>query len=243
VAVASDGTLYVADSWNHRIRRIAADGTVSTLAGAATPGTDDGTGSTALFDHPSAIALGPAGALYVADEFAHTIRQVTVAGGVTTLAGDGYSKGHADGTGGAARLTFPAGLAVGPDGTVYVSEKDACYLRRITAGGVVSTLNDRSAYRCGFGDGDVREARVNNAIGLAVAADGSLLIADTYNGDIRRIRFDQAGNEVSTYAGADPGYRNGSRALSRFEGPQAVVEDDHGVLYVADAHSIRRIQP
>jgi sugar lactone lactonase YvrE len=207
VALAADGTLYVSDAWNHRVRAIAPDGTVTTRAGTSVPGDADGPGPQAGFDHPGAMAIGSDGALYVADEFAHTVRRVAPDGTVTTLAGDGYSKGHLDGTGTNARLTFPVGLTAGADGTLYVAERDACYLRAVSPTGAVTTLNPQSNYRCGFANGPLAAAAINNALGLGTGTDGALLIADTLDGMVRRADLAGAGPEVSTVVGSEPGYK------------------------------------
>jgi sugar lactone lactonase YvrE len=239
LALAADGTLFVADAWNHRIRAVAPDGTVSTLAGSGVPGDADGQGNAAAFDHPGALAVGADGALYVADEYAQTIRRVAMDGTVTTVAGDGYSKGHLDGPGTDARLTFPVGLAAAADGSLYVAERDACYLRKVDAAGAVSTLNPLTNYRCGFGDGALANAFINNALGLAIAPDGGLLIADTLDGKLRKV--DLAAGQASTLAGSDPGFHDGARARARFLGPVAVAAAADGTLYVADGHAIRKL--
>lgn len=239
LALAADGTLFVADAWNHRIRAIAPDQTVTTLAGSGVPGDADGQGGAANFDHPCALALGPDGALYVADEYAQTLRRVTMDGTVTTVAGDGYSKGHLDATGTDARLTFPVALAAAADGALYLAERDACYLRKVDPAGAVTTLNPLTNYRCGFGDGAIANAFINNALGLALAPDGALLIADTLDGKLRQV--DLAAGQASTLAGSDPGFHDGARARARFLGPVAVAAAADGTLYVADGHAIRKL--
>ena len=106
----------MADQFNHTIRKITPAGVVSTLAGlAGTVGSTDGTGSAARFFYPEGIGVDSAGTVYVADQFNHTIRKITPAGEVSTLAGLAGDCGSTDGTGGAARFCFPRGLAV--DGT------------------------------------------------------------------------------------------------------------------------------
>src|SRR5262245_2640611 len=111
VAVDGAGDVYVADTNNHTIRRITPTGVVSTLAGlAASPGSADGTGSAARFNTPTGIAIDGTGTVYIADTNNHTIRQITSAGVVTTVAGLAGSAGATDGTGSAARLNGPRGI-------------------------------------------------------------------------------------------------------------------------------------
>jgi DNA-binding beta-propeller fold protein YncE len=119
LAAAPDGRLYVADTGNHTIRCISAAGVVSTLAGAV-----------ARFNKPFSIAVGPDGSLYVADTHNHTIRCISAEGAVSSLAGAAGQKGSVDGRGPAARFTYPTGLAVGPDGSLFVTDEHS--VRRIT---------------------------------------------------------------------------------------------------------------
>lgn len=129
VAVAGDGTVYVADLFNHRIRKVTPSGTVTTLAGASVAGFADGAGATARFNNPADVAIAPDGSIYVADFTNNRIRRVTPSGTVTTLAGS--TPGFADGTGTTARFNGPVALAVAGDGTIYVSDYTNRRIRRI----------------------------------------------------------------------------------------------------------------
>jgi sugar lactone lactonase YvrE len=124
VAIDSTGNIYVADTDNDAIRAISSSGLVSTLAGrAGSPGSVDGTGSAARFDSPSAVAVDPAGNVYVADTGNFTIRRVIPSSGaVSTLAGVAGTSGSADGIGSAVRFYAPAGLAVDGASTLYVAD-------------------------------------------------------------------------------------------------------------------------
>lgn len=146
VVADSSGTVYVADRSNATIRKIAVDGTVSTLAGTATvSGYADGTGAAARFSSPSNIALGPDGDLYVSDNNSQVIRRVTAAGVVTTYAGTPNGNGlvdNADPT--LAKFSNPAGLAIAPNGDVYLADQGNSRIRRIaragSGAGAVSTV-------------------------------------------------------------------------------------------------------
>jgi len=132
LAVDAQGTLYVADNGNHTIRRITTDGTVSTLAGqAGHRGGADGQGSAALFDVPASLAVAEGGKLYVADYFNSTIRCITEQGQVTTLAGTAKGWRSLDGRLLDARFDFPFGVAIGPNGWVYVAESGGNTVRVI----------------------------------------------------------------------------------------------------------------
>jgi uncharacterized delta-60 repeat protein len=123
VSVDSNGNIYVADEGNSTIRKVTPDGVVTTLAGlAGSYGSTDGTGSTARFDSPSGVSVDSAGNVYVADIWNFTIRKMTPAGVVTTLAGQTGSYGSADGTGNAAQFAYPSGVAVDSAGNVYVAD-------------------------------------------------------------------------------------------------------------------------
>jgi sugar lactone lactonase YvrE len=133
---SSNTNLYVVDKTNHTIRKIViATGVVTTLAGAGTDGYADGIGAAALFAGPGGLAIDSSGNLYTAEKNNHTIRKITPAGVVTTLAGTVGTEGNADGTGAAASFATPHGLAVDSSGNVYVADKDNLLIRKITPTG------------------------------------------------------------------------------------------------------------
>src|SRR5439155_12114384 len=141
VAVDDQGNAYVTDTDNHTIRKISPSGEVTTLAGKAdNRGSEDGTGTAARFFSPTSVAVDSAGILYVADNDNATIRKITPAGDVTTLAGTAGNIGSADGTGPTAQFYFPYGLAVDSAGVVYVADTFNNTSRRVTPAGDVATL-------------------------------------------------------------------------------------------------------
>lgn len=178
LAVDAAGIVYVADLNNHRIRTVAADGTVATLAGSATVGSADGDGASASFTSPSGLALAPDGTLYVADVGAHAVRTLTAAGHVGTLAGGGGA-GGADGTGAAARFDSPWAIAIDPAGLAYVVDgPQASRLRAITPAGVVTTVaGDATA---GFQNGTSAQARFFSAFALVANGCGRLYLVDGF---------------------------------------------------------------
>jgi len=178
VAVDAGGTLYVADTENHTIRKIAPDGRVTTLAGTAgRKGSLDGAGPAARFFHPASIALDAAGNVYVADNGNHTIRKIAPDGAVSTLAGQAGHHGGTDGPGAGARFLFPTGVAVDAIGNVYVADHLNATIRKISPTGEVSTLAG-SVLRIGHEDGAGPEARFVGPFGIAVDASGTLYVTD-----------------------------------------------------------------
>src|SRR5438105_9553850 len=158
--------------------------TFTTLAGQASIGSADGTGSAARFNGPDGVAVDSSGNVYVADQGNYTIRKITPAGAVTTLAGLVGASGSTDGTGNAARFKNPSGVAVDSSGNVYVA--DSHTIRKITPAGVVTTLAG-SATSHGSTDGTGSAARFYDPSGVAVDSSGNVYVGDTDNDTIRKI--------------------------------------------------------
>jgi len=179
VAADSAGNVYVADTFNHTIRRITPTGAVSTLAGTAgVTGSADATGATARFSSPFGIATDGAGNVYVADTNNHTIRKITPAGEVSTLAGTAGVTGSTDATGAAARFGSPLGVATDSAGNVYVTDSGNNTIRKITPAGVVSTVVGVPGQK-GFVPGALPGLL---AFPRGVAASGTSLYVTLYNG-------------------------------------------------------------
>lgn len=236
VAVDGNGTVYVADINNHRIRKITMEGLVTTLAG-STVGYSDGTGAAAKFCLPNDIAVDGNGNVYVADTYNHRIRKITPEGVVSTLAGS--TAGYADGTGIVAKFFNPFGIGVDGNGNVFVADTYNHRIRKITSEGVVSTLAGSTD---GYADGTGALAKFSNPFGIAVDGSGNFYVADTYNNRIRKITPQ---GEVSTLAGSTSGYVNGTGTAAKFYSPTGVAVDGNGNVYVADTynHRIRKITP
>jgi len=186
-AFGPDGSAYIADSGNHTIRKITTTGVVSTVAGSAgVSGAVDGAASAARFYFPQGVAVDADGNVYVSDSGNYTIRKITAAGVVTTLAGLAGAPGSIDGAGAKARFGLPAGLAVDPDGNLYVADELNQTIRKVTPAGVVSTLAGRAGER-GSSNGTGNMARFAPPIGIVFAHDGNLYVADPSNPMIRRV--------------------------------------------------------
>src|SRR5512138_633401 len=175
VAVDGAGNVFVADTENSTIRKITPAGTVSTLAGSAgVQGGTDGTKDAASFNKPLGLAVDGAGNIIVTDSVSNTIRKVTQAGVVTTVAGTANNEGNANGTGSAARFHYPTSVAVDPDGNLIVGDTDNNAIRKITPAGVVTTLISSAA-------------DFHGPAGLAVDAAGNIYVADFGHDTIRKL--------------------------------------------------------
>lgn len=239
LAATPDGVVYLADSANHRIRRIALDGTVSTLAGDGRVGTTDGTGSAARFSTPRGIAVGPDGMIYVSDYGNNRLRRITPAGEVTTLAADG-TWGPA-GSSQIAVFVGPQGIGADAAGNLYLADNRSGHrILRITPDGVISVFAGSTA--SGYADGQGSSARFDAPSDVAVDASGYVYVADTVNHRIRRI---SPSGYVDTVAGSGTGgFANGPAATAQFSFPNQIECGASGVLYVGDDDTrIRAISP
>ena len=237
-------TVYVADTFNSTIRKITSTGVVTTFAGtAAVFGSADGAGSAAQFNHPYGVAADKAGNVYVADTNNNTIRKVTSAGVVTTLAGTAGVVGSADGTGGEAQFYHPYGVAVDGSGNVYVADTNNYTVRKITPAGVVTTLAGLAG-NYGYTNGTGSDARFGNLFGIAADTTGNVYVADFNGHTVRKIT---PAGVVTTQAGVPglPGTTDGMSSAAHFYYPRGIAIDSTKNLYVTDQfnHIIRKITP
>lgn len=188
VAVDSLGNVYVADTGNNVIRQITPAGVVTTFAGSLTAGKADGTGFAAQFCGPQGLAIDSSNNIYVADSCYSSIRKVTPAAAVTTLAG-GVSSGYFDATGSAALFNQPEGVAVDGLGNVYVTDFKNTKVRMVTPTGIVSTLvgGAFTTAAIGLADGPVTLGAFYWPQGIAVDSSGNIYLADTSGNKIRKI--------------------------------------------------------
>ncbi len=239
VTVDGAGIVYVADSGNHRVRRIALDGTVSSFAGTGEPGSSDGTGTIARIDGPTGLGFGDSGVIFVIEKNKHRILKVATNGTATVFAGSS-EQGFLDGAGSAAKFSTPSGLAIDGSGNVYVADSGNHRIRKVTPDGTVSTLAGAGA--AGYLDGQGTGAVFSYPVGIAVDATGRIYVADNDN---HRIRVIAADGTVTTLAGSGQGYVDAVGAGAQFNYPNAVAVDAAGVVYIADNsnHRIRKVLP
>ena len=240
VAVDVNGTVYVADQFNHRIRKVTSAGVVTTLAGNGTAGFVNGNGTTAQFNNPIGIAVDGSGNVYVADAENHRVRKITSSGVVTTLAGSGTA-GFANGNGTSASFAVPLDVAVDESGNVYVADLQNNRIRKITSAGVVTTL--AGSGNGTFVDGNATTASFSGPNGVAVDGSGNVYVADAGNQRIRKVT---SAGVVTTLAGnGAAGYADGSGSTAMFNVPCGIAIDMNGNLYVTDGSNnrIRKVTP
>jgi sugar lactone lactonase YvrE len=237
-SVATDpaGNVFVADNGNSQIRKITPGGVVTTYAGGATNyGHADGAGSAASFSGPRGIVKDGTGNLYVADDNNHTIRKITPAGVVTTLAGMPGQAGEVDGSGSTARFNAPHGLAIDAAGNLYVADYLGGTIRVVSPTGVVTTLAG-SASTYGEADGVGTAALFAQPIGIAVDTLGNVYVTDNSGDTVRKITPVPAA-VVSTIGGT--GFKAGSidgvGAAALFDGPIGIAVDSKGNVFVGDS--------
>ncbi|MES2263118.1 MAG: hypothetical protein V4724_31720 [Pseudomonadota bacterium] len=244
LAFDSKGVLHIADSGNRQLRRMDADGRVTTFAGS--PELDapkDGTGRAAGFSFPQGLAFNAQDLLYVTDG-GDTVRTVTPAGVVSTLAGKSGVRGWADGAGAAARFNNALGIAVDAAGNAYVADAGNNAIRKITAGGQVGTVAGRFEQK-GSADGFGSLALFDTPSAVTMGADGNVYVADTRNDTIRRVT---PASVVTTLAGTpvnptSSGSIDGLGQEARFYNPRGIAVDAGGNVIVGDSgnHNVRKI--
>ena len=246
VAVDGSGNLYIADSSNHRIRKVDSSGTITKIAGTVGGGfSGDGAAAVnAQINFPYGVALDGSGNLYIADSTNNRIRKVDSTGTITTVAGTGV--GGFSGDGGPAvnaQLNFPYGVALDGAGNLYIVDAYNHRIRKVDSSGTITTVAGTGA--SGFsGDGAAAvNAQLNLPFGVALDGSGNLYIADTYNHRVRKV--DSSGM-ITTFAGTGVGGFSGDGAAAvnaQLYRPHRVALDGTGNLYIADGdnHRIRKV--
>lgn len=241
VVAERSGAVYVADRNNHRIRKVRADGTVSTLAGDGQAGFADGSSRSARFNQPYGVTLDATETtLYVADYLNHAIRKIDLTTGeVSTLAGNG-TPGNADGLGSNARFNQPYSVRLDDQGRLWVPDQLNHAVRRVTPAGQVVTVAGTG--KPGLADGQGVAAQFNNPTGVAPLPNGGAVVADRNNNRLRMVGQD---GSVTTVAGsAEAGFADGPAASARFNQPLDVVFDARrSRLFVSEdkGHRIRAL--
>ncbi len=245
VAADAAGNVYIADSIQHRIRKIdASTGNISTVAGSAAisgPLGDGGPATSARLNIPIGVAVDAAGNIYIADRDNLRIRKVDTAGVITTIAGTGTSGYNMDGIAAtAAQLSNPTGVAADAAGNVYIADAANRRIRKIDAvSGTISTIAGTGIAGFSGDGGPAASAQLSNPYGVALDAAGNLHIADTNNNRIRKV--DTAG-VITTVAGtgsANFSGDGGAATLAQLSGPRGLAADGLGNLYIADGDNNR----
>ncbi|MCK4945722.1 MAG: hypothetical protein KAS59_05625, partial [Alphaproteobacteria bacterium] len=245
IAVAPDGSFYIADSQNYRVRKVDPDGIITTVAGTGVSGYngDGGPAIGAQLSNPSGVAVGSDGSLYIADAWNNRIRKVCTDGSITTVAGTG-AIGYIGDNGPAieARLHYPGGVAVGPDGSLYIADTYSYRIRKVDPYGIITTVaGNGSRGRSGDG-GSATEAEMNRPADIAIDSNSNIYIADTENRYIRKVSPDGI---ITRIAGGGTDYGSGGSATNvRLYYPYGVAIGPDGSPYIADTFNdcIRRVQ-
>jgi hypothetical protein len=250
-ALDAAGNLYIADGDNHRVRKVSPDGTITTVAGTGRMGVsgDGGPALQAALTFPNGLTVGPGGELFISDGSNGRVRKVSPDGIITTVAGGGQPADKL-GDGGpatAARLQWPAQLAVDAAGSLFIAEWFGRRIRKVDAAGIITTVAGGGLPSADRGDGaPATAASFKSPNGVAVDHLGNIYIADFLD---RRIRKVSPGGIITTVAGggqpADGVGDGGPATEAHLEGPSHLTVDSGGNLFIADnpGERIRKVTP
>ena len=244
VAVDASGNLFIADTFNYRVRMVSTGGMITTVAGNGTKGYsgDGGPATAAALNDPTGVAVDASGNIFIADYLNNRIRKVSASGIITTVAGNGTEGFSGDGgPAAAAALNNPGGVAVDASGDILIADTYNNRIRKVSASGVITTLAGNGTAGFSGDGGPATAASLDNPASVALDTSGNLFIADLLNYRIREV---SAGGNITTVAG------NGTEAFAGDGGPAtsaslelplAVALDASRDLFIADAGT-RRIR-
>ena len=245
LAVDSEANLYIADTANHRVRRIDRSGTISTVAGTGVGayGGDGGQATEAQLHAPSDVALDSTGNVYIADTWNNRVRRIDPAGMISTVAGNGESSLQGDkGDGGPApqaRMDEPISVALDSSGNLLIIESGTSSVRLVDPSGTISTVAGRGDRGYSGDGGPATASALGSPRGIAADSSGNIYIADAGNHRVRRVA---PSGTISTVAGTGDGGYSGDGGLAteaRLRYPTGVAVDSSGTLYVADMGNFR----
>jgi uncharacterized protein (TIGR03437 family) len=240
VAVDSRGNLYIVDIGNERIRKVAPNGTITTVAGTGAAGFsgDGGLATEATLNQPSRVAVDTAGNLYIADSLNNRVRKVTPAGTISTFAGNGVEADSGDGgPATSAALNFPSDLVTDTAGNLLITDNSQV-VRKVAPNGIITTVAGNGTEGYSGDGGPATTAALNFPRGIAVDAAGNLFISDQSNERIRKVSngiiTTVAGNGSGGYAGD-----GGVATSARLNNPAGLALDAAGNLYISDRDNNR----
>lgn len=246
VAVDTSGNLYIAQYSGSSIRKVGADGKITTVAGSFTEGFsgDGGAATAAAFRFPEGVAVGTSGDLYIADTGNLRVRHVAANGTVSTLAGNGLFKYSGDGgPATSASLNQPGHVALGSDGSLYIADSGNNRIRKVSPSGTVVTIAGTGTRGFSGDGGPAAGATLNNPFGVAVDGAGNV-----YFSDLLRVRKVGLDGSISTVAG-DGVWRfsgdGGPGIKASLERPWGLAFDPAGNLFIADSanNRVRKLTP
>lgn len=245
----ADGNVYLSDTGNHRIRKVSAEGTITSIAGTGESGYagDGGAASTALLNQPTGLALDGSGHLFVADTGNSVVRRIDLTSGtISTIAGNGQDGFLGDG-GPAVRawLSFPSAVWLDTRGNLLIADTGNNRIRKVSASGVMTTIAGTGASTIDGDGGNAIEAALSEPSALTGDDDGNIYIADTGNHRIRRI--DRSGIITTVAGNGVPGFTGdgGQAVAAELLSPGGVAVDADGILLISDTgnHRIRQVTP
>jgi sugar lactone lactonase YvrE len=238
----SAGNVYIADSFNNRIRKVDSSGKISTFAGLGTQNFsgDGGQANAAELNLPGAIAVDSTGNVFICDTWNHRIRKVDSSGVITTVVGTGFPGVLGDGgQAAAAQLNEPEDVAVDSHGNIYIADTANSKIRKVDTSGVISTIAGNSNFGYGGDNGPGPSATLNEPTGVTVASSGNVYVADFLNNRIRKI---STSGTITTFAGnGTSGFSGdgGAPASATISLPKEVAVDASESLYIADSNNMR----
>jgi len=246
IAVDASGQIFISDSDNHRIRKVASNGTISTFAGTGTAGSsgDGGPASSAQLNAPAGIAFDASGNLYIVEQSGHRVRKVASDGSISTFAGNGTFGFGGDGAAAtAANLAYPQGITTDASGNVYIADTINHRIRKVASDGTITTIAGNGTQGFGGDNGAAVAAQLNGPRAVRIDADDHLVIADTENHRVRKV----SGNgTITTIAGTGTqGYSGDGAAATSAQLllPSGLAFNPMGELNITDwyVHSVRKI--
>ena len=246
---ANDGSMYIADSRNHVVRKVDESGVITTIAGVHNPNSfnkysgDGGLAIEANLNYPISVAVGNDGSLFISDHLNHRIRKVSIDGLIITVAGSGHlGVGGYTGDGGPATnatLNYPGGIAVGDDGSIYIADTGNHCVRKVSPSGVITTIAGNGVNEF-FGDGGLGvDAGLNTPTDVAIGPDGGIYIVENQSSRIRKLTVD---GRIYTISGTGSHAYDGDGGLALaavLNKPYGITFSNASELYVSDAENYR----
>lgn len=250
-AVDAAGNLYIADTYNHVVRRVDTNGLAKIIAGTGSAGYsgDGGAATNANLFAPMSVVLDGQGSLIIADGYNNRVRKVNTNGIITAIVGTGFPPitPSQSGNGVAATnamLNIPIGLALDSSGNLYIADSSDNQIRKVNPSGVISTIaNTTGAAGYNFDNSSAVNANINNPTDVAVDSTGNVYIADNANHRIRKIN---TSGTISTIAGTGVAGYSGdgaSATAAKIKSPSGVSVDSSGAIYLVDSgnNCVRKI--
>lgn len=240
------GNIFISDSGNHRIRKVDANGIITTIAGTGVEGYggDGGPAINAKLKYPAGLAIDSQGNLYFADNGNYRIRKISTAGIITRVAGTGVSGSSGDGgLATSAKIGPVSGIAVGSQGDLFIADENNARIRKVNAGGIITTVAGTGQFGFSGDGGPASSAKISYSKDVEVDAQGNVFFSDSGNQRIRKIDLN---GTITTVAGTGTyGYNgDGIPAISAsLADPAGIALDASGNILIADysTHRIRKV--